>query len=129
MQVPRRWYLVLTPPVVVPTGVIFAAPELTRNTEALKMEDFSAQPPGSQMFASGDGFRNDLETVVINRYPVVREHLEWLRQHGDARLTGSGSCVFAGFDSREAAQQVLDRLPGSMTGFIAQGLSQHPLRL
>ena len=129
MQVPRRWYLVLTPPVAVPTGVIFAAPELTRNTEALKMEDFSAQPPGSQTFASGDGFRNDLETVVINRYPVVGEHLEWLRQHGDARLTGSGSCVFAGFDSREAAQQVLDRLPGSMTGFIAQGLSQHPLRL
>ena len=129
MQVPRRWYLVLTPPVAVPTGVIFAAPELTRNTEALKMEDFSAQPPGLQRFASGDGFRNDLETVVINRYPVVGEHLEWLRQHGDARLTGSGACVFAGFDSREAAQQVLDRLPGSMTGFIAQGLSQHPLRL
>ena len=129
MQVPRRWYLVLTPPVAIPTGVVFAAPELTRNTEALKMEDFSAQPLGTPAFASGDGFRNDLEAVVIDRYPVVREHLEWLRQHGDARMTGSGSCVFAAFDSREAAQRVLDALPGSMKGFVAQGLDNHPLRV
>ncbi|MDQ3026600.1 MAG: 4-(cytidine 5'-diphospho)-2-C-methyl-D-erythritol kinase [Pseudomonadota bacterium] len=129
MQVPRRWYLVLTPPVVVPTGVIFAAPELTRDTEALKMEDFSAQPPGSCAFASSAGFRNDLEAVVIARYPVVGQYLEWLRQHGDARMTGSGSCVFAAFDDREAAQRVLDALPGSMKGFVAQGLSHHPLRM
>ena len=128
MQVPRCWYLVLTPPVAVPTGVIFAAPELTRNTEALKMEDFSAQPLGTPTFASGDGFRNDLEAVVIDRYPVVGEHLEWLRRHGDARMTGSGSCVFAAFDSRESAQRVLDQLPGSMNGFVAQGLDNHPLR-
>lgn len=128
MQVPRRWYLVLTPPVAVPTGVIFAAPELTRDTEALKMEDFSAQPPGSPAFASSDGFRNDLEAVVIDRYPVVGQYLEWLRQHGDARMTGSGSCVFAAFDDQEAAQGVLDALPGSMKGFVAQGLDHHPLR-
>jgi 4-diphosphocytidyl-2-C-methyl-D-erythritol kinase len=128
LEVPRRWYLVLTPPVAVPTGSVFAAPELTRDTEALKMEDFSAQSPDGLTFATADGFRNDLEAVVIRRFPVVREHLEWLRKHADARMTGSGACVFAAFASREAAQQVLDRLPRSMDGFIAQGLTQHPLR-
>ena len=128
LDLPPRWYLVLAPPVGVPTRDIFTAPELTRDTEPLKMEDFSAHSPMFAGFASDEGFRNDLEPVVAARYPAVREHLEWLRQHADARMTGSGSCVFAAFDSREAAQQVLDRLPAPMQGFIAQGISQHPLR-
>lgn len=128
IELPRRWYLVLTPPEAVPTAAVFAAPELTRNTEPLKMEDFSARHPGSREFGSGEGFRNDLEPVVVARFPAVREHLEWLRRHADARMTGSGSCVFAAFDGREAAQQVLDQLPSPMQGFIAQGMTQHPLR-
>ena len=126
-ELPDRWYLVLVPPVAVPTKEIFAAPELTRNTEALKMEDFSAQQPQGLRFASQDGFRNDLEAVVSERYPAVASHLEWLRQHADARMTGSGACVFAAFDGREEAQRVLDRLPPKMKGFVAQGLQHHPL--
>lgn len=123
LELPESWYLVLVPPVAVPTGEIFTAPELTRDTEALKMEDFSAQAPASQA-----RFRNDLEAVVIKRYPQVGSHLEWLRQHGDARMTGSGGCVFAQFGSREAAQRVMDRLPAAMKGFVAKGLERHPLR-
>jgi 4-diphosphocytidyl-2-C-methyl-D-erythritol kinase len=126
VEVPSRWYVVLTPRVHVPTQAVFTAPELTRDTEALKMEDFSAQPAP---FIDTRRFRNDLEPVVTARYPAVREHLEWLGRHGNARMTGSGSCVFAGYESREAAQRVLDQLPGSMSGFVAQGLTHHPLRL
>jgi 4-diphosphocytidyl-2-C-methyl-D-erythritol kinase len=84
------------------------------------MEDFSARPGAGE-------FINDLERVVIARYPVVKEHLEWLRRHAPARMTGSGACVFAAFDRREEAQAVAAQLPGSMQGFVAQGLSQHPL--
>jgi 4-diphosphocytidyl-2-C-methyl-D-erythritol kinase len=120
VDVPPRWYAILTPPVHVPTRAVFAAPELTRNTEALKMEDFSAQPSDLR-------FHNDLEPVVTARYPQVREYLRWLRQHGDARMTGSGSSVFAAFAGRENAERVIDALPAPMTGFVAQGLTQHPL--
>ncbi len=120
VEVPQRWYAILTPPAHVPTQAAYTAPELTRNTEPLKIEDFSAHPDDSR-------FHNDLEAVVTARFPVVREHLEWLRQHGSARMTGSGSCVFAGFDSREAAQRVIERLPAPMSGFVAQGLTHHPL--
>jgi 4-diphosphocytidyl-2-C-methyl-D-erythritol kinase len=122
---PPAWYVVLAPPVSVPTPAIYAAPELTRNTEALKMEDFSAHPPA---FTKDPRFRNDMEAVVVNRYPEVREHLAWLARHGEARMTGSGGCVFAAFASREAAQQVLDQLPATMRGFVARGLEHHPLR-
>jgi 4-diphosphocytidyl-2-C-methyl-D-erythritol kinase len=127
VELPPRWYAVLVPPVTVPTGEIFAVPELTRNTEALKMEDFSAQSPGGIGFGPGGIVRNDLEPVVVSRYPAVGEHLAWLGRFGDARMTGSGSCVFAGFERRDAAQAVIDALPAGMQGFVAQGLRKHPL--
>ena len=84
------------------------------------MEDFSARPRSKT-------FVNDLEPVVTARYPVVSEHLDWLRRRAPARMTGSGACVFAEFDSRERAQAVADELPAAMKGFVAQGLVQHPL--
>jgi 4-diphosphocytidyl-2-C-methyl-D-erythritol kinase len=120
VEVEPRWYAILAPPVQVPTPVAYGAPELTRNTEPLKIEDFSAQSLGFK-------FRNDLEPVVTRRFPEVREHLAWLRKHGDARMTGSGACVFAAFDDREGAQRVIDALPETMKGFIAQGIARHPL--
>lgn len=121
LAVPAAWYLVLVPPVEVPTREIFAAPELTRDTEPLKMEDFSAHEQQGR-------FRNDLEAVVAARYPAVASHLEWLAARGGGRLTGSGACVFARFEDRASAEGVLRELPGSMKGFVAQGLEQHPLR-
>jgi len=126
VQIAPRWYAVLVPPAQVSTHDAFAAPELTRNTEALKMEDFSAQSQESWL-QGGVGLHNDLEPVVAARFPAVREHLEWLAKKGQARMTGSGGCVFAGFDSREAAQGVIDALPAPMIGFVAQGLAHHPL--
>jgi 4-diphosphocytidyl-2-C-methyl-D-erythritol kinase len=122
LELPPAWYLVLVPPVNVPTQEIFAAPELTRDTEVLKMADFSAEPRGAR-------FRNDLEPVVTARYPQVRDHLEWLRGHGEARMTGSGGCVFAAYASREDAERVQRRMPSPMQGFVARGLARHPLRM
>lgn len=121
LDVRPAWYLVLVPPVSVPTSEIFAAPELTRDTEALKMEDFSAHEAANRL-------RNDLEPVVAARYPEVREHLQWLAGHGGGRLTGSGACVFARFEDRASAERVLRELPRSMKGFVARGLGRHPLR-
>jgi 4-diphosphocytidyl-2-C-methyl-D-erythritol kinase len=123
--VPPRWYAVLVPPVQVPTSLIFRAPELTRNTEALKIEDFSAHSGAG--FETGR-FRNDLEPVVVHRFPEVREHLEWLARRAPARLTGSGGCVFAAFATREEADRVIRELPSPMQGFVAQGLGKHPLQ-
>jgi 4-diphosphocytidyl-2-C-methyl-D-erythritol kinase len=120
VQVPLRWYLVLAPPVAVSTPLVFAAPELTRNTEALKMEDFSAEPWSSQ-------WHNDLAPVVLTRFPAVRAHFEWLAERTRARMTGSGGCVFAAFASREEAERLLEQLPAGMQGFIARGLTHHPL--
>jgi 4-diphosphocytidyl-2-C-methyl-D-erythritol kinase len=123
-SVPPRWYAVLDPAQPVPTAAIFAAPELTRNTEPLKMEDFSAHP--ERVF--GEELGNDLERVAVSRFPAVGARLAWLRARAPARMTGSGGCVFAAFESREEAQRVLDELPEGMHGFVARGLDRHPMR-
>jgi 4-diphosphocytidyl-2-C-methyl-D-erythritol kinase len=124
LPVPPRWYAVLEPPEPVPTAAIFTAPELTRNTEPLKTEDFSAHP--EKVF--GEELRNDLESVAVSRYPAVGARLAWLRARAPARMTGSGGCVFAAFESREGAQRVVDELPEGVHGFVARGLDRHPMR-
>jgi len=117
------WYVVLVPPVSVPTALIFSAPELTRNTLPVKIPGFSGWLKGG--FASQT--HNDLEPVVIARYPVVGKHLDWLRQFGPARMTGSGACVFAAFSTEQDARAVFAQKPDWIAGFVAQGLAQHPL--
>ena len=116
LQLPQAWYLVLVPPVAVATHAIFAAPELTRNSKTIKISSFSA------------GFgRNDLESVVCSRHAEVAAHLEWLRQFGDARISGSGACVFVEFATEREARSVLSRMPAEMRGFAVRGLDRHPL--
>ncbi len=127
IRIAPRWYLVLVPPVQVPTQAAYAAPELTRNTETLKMEDFSAFPQGFTGLMATSQLHNDLEPVVTERFPAVREHLDWLRKRSRARMTGSGACVFAAFEDRESAERVAAEMPASMQGFVVRGLQQHPL--
>ena len=120
IDLPPAWYVVLVPPLSVHTAEVFAAPELTRNTLPVTMSAFS----GGQL---PDQFGNDLESMVSARYPVVAQHLKWLRQYGDARMTGSGACVFAAFSTEHEARAVLARKTAEMQGFVARGLEQHPL--
>ncbi|HYC45451.1 MAG TPA: 4-(cytidine 5'-diphospho)-2-C-methyl-D-erythritol kinase [Burkholderiales bacterium] len=114
------WYLVLTPPVEVPTARVFAHPELKRDSKPIKIQGFSA---GTSSIAAA----NDLETLVCRLYPEVARHLEWLRQYAPALMTGSGAAVFAAFDNEHAARDVFARLPPTMQGFVAGGLDRHPL--
>ncbi len=129
VDLPPAWYLVIEPPVSVPTAEIFAARNLTRNTKPIKMADFSAGWGADWAAGCGDLFgHNDLEPVVCERYPEVARTLAWLRQYAEARMTGSGACVFAAFAAEQDARAVLARMPEDMTGWVARGLDEHPLR-
>ena len=114
--VPPAWYVVLEPPVQVPTAAIFVAPELKRDSASMHA---SAWRPG----VGG----NDLEAVAVARFPVVAEYLRWLAAFGDARMSGSGACVFAEFASKDAAEAVVRQLPAKMRGWVSAGLDRHPL--
>jgi 4-diphosphocytidyl-2-C-methyl-D-erythritol kinase len=120
LALPVAWYLVLVPPVNVPTAAVFAAPELTRGAKPIRITAFF---DGLKQRA----LRNDLEPVVSKRYPEVARHLAWLRQHGDAHMSGSGACVYAEFPTESAAHAAHALLPQGIRGFVARGLERHPL--
>jgi len=112
----NSWYLVIFPGVSVPTAAVFQAAELTRNSPPTTMRGFLET-----------GGRNDCEAVVRARFPAVAEALDWLARHGTARLTGTGSCVFAKFSRFEDAERVAARVPDEWRAWVARGLDSSPL--
>jgi 4-diphosphocytidyl-2-C-methyl-D-erythritol kinase len=117
LSLPPAWYLVLVPPLAIATADIFRAAELARDTP----------PIDPHAWKPGDG-RNDLQAVAVERYPLLAEYLEWLGRHGDARMSGSGACVFAGFASEARARAAFAARPPGYAGFVAAGRDHHPLR-
>jgi 4-diphosphocytidyl-2-C-methyl-D-erythritol kinase len=121
---PAAWYLIVHPGVGVPTAGIFTAPDLRRDTPAIDSEAWA------EALDQGVGI-NDLEPVAARLYPEVAAALAWLCQQpetaGRVRMTGSGACVFAVFETEETAQAVLQRLPAAWQGWVTPGLDQHPL--
>ena len=114
---PEPWYLVVCPPVHVDTGAVFADEGLTRNTPPIKISGLS----------EWEG-RNDCQAVVVRRHPEVGEALAWLsRRAGQARMTGTGACVFAPFETAAQARRVAQELPPRWHGFVARGCNRSPL--
>ena len=110
------WYLVLAPQVSVSTAEIFSDPELTRDTPAIRVRSL---PEG--------GGHNDCQPVVEKRYSEVRNALKWLNNFVQARMTGTGACVFGSFPNRDEADRVSRQLPATLPSFIARGCNRSPL--
>lgn len=104
------WYLVAVPPVSISTAKIFSDPCLTRDTPVTNMRTVLKQ--------SG---HNDCQAVVEKRYPEVRNALILLNKFVEARLTGTGSCIFGGFPNEQQAAKVATQISESLPSFVAQG--------
>ncbi|MCF0014288.1 4-(cytidine 5'-diphospho)-2-C-methyl-D-erythritol kinase [Pseudomonas stutzeri] len=104
------WFLVIAPQVSVSTAEIFADPELTRNTPAITVRSLLA-----------GGGHNDCQPVVEKRYPEVRNALSLLNKFVQARMTGTGACVFGSFPNEGEADKVRRQLPATLPSFVAHG--------
>jgi 4-diphosphocytidyl-2-C-methyl-D-erythritol kinase len=116
VDLPPAWFLVIKPDCEVATAQIFSSRELTRNTSPITIATFF-----------DGGTRNDCQPLVRALYPEVDKALKWLDNFGDARLTGTGACVFAAFQEQRRAQAALARLPADWSGFIARGVNTSPV--
>ncbi len=116
VTLPERWYVIIRPGVSVSTREVFQSPELTRNSPLITIRAF---------FESGG--RNDCEPVVRAKWPEVAEALDWLGHHAPARLTGTGSCIFASVASPGEAERIAARVPDKWRSFVARGLNVSPL--
>ena len=116
VELAEPWFLVAIPQVNVSTAEVFAAPELTRDTPAITVRSL---PEG--------GGHNDCQPVVEKRYPEVRNALKTLNKFVDAKMTGTGACVFGSFPNQADADKVSRQLPDTLPSFIARGCNRSPL--
>jgi 4-diphosphocytidyl-2-C-methyl-D-erythritol kinase len=109
-------YLIIKPNVSVSTAAVFQDTQLTRNSPPITISGF---------FAAGG--RNDCTQVVCQRYPEVAAALEFLSAFGDARLTGTGACVFLACATSDAAREIMQKIPRTLEGYLVRGLNDSPL--
>lgn len=112
----EKWYLVAHPGISIPTPAIFNDPDLPRNTPIRNMETLLHHV-----------YSNDCEVIARKRFREVDALLSWLLEYAPSRLTGTGACVFAEFETQSAARQVLKQAPEWLHGFIARGVNISPL--
>jgi len=112
IELPAYYYVILWPGISVSTAAIFSHQQLTRDSATIKIADFLA-----------GRVRNDCEAVVCQAYPEVRDALEWLGKYGAARLTGTGSCVFASFNEKVEAEEIIAKVPVRFKGILARGIN------
>ncbi len=118
---PQTWFVIVHPGVAVPTPLIFGAADLTRDTKAVKISDFSAGPL--------EFGRNDLQAVAARAFPAVADALKWLSDFGAARMTGSGACVFVAVASESQAEKICRSVPAGSgwRAWKARSMAAHPL--
>ena len=116
LDLPEPWYVVIVPNCHVATGQIFGAPELTRDNPPITIVEFFS---GNRV--------NHCLPVVTSHYPEVQAAINDLARYGSARLTGTGACVFAEFETEVEARRVVSDLSGKWITFAARGLNHSPL--
>jgi len=118
INIQEQWVLLIIPPCHSNTAAVFSAEDLTRNTQPSTICDFLAH-----------GGKNDCQPVACRLQPAIQTAMTWLNQHASAKMSGTGSAVFALFDEKSEAMKVRNQLPEEMKGIIAKGANRSPLYL
>ena len=121
ISLPEKWYLVLVPPVHVSTKEVFSNQDLTRDCSAIKLCDLSRHE-----------WRNVCTPVVIKNYPMVSQAIDIIGKYSKAKMSGTGASVFAGFDTKAQAEDILQKISlnteiKGWNSFVAKGINQSPL--
>lgn len=117
ISIPKQWYIIVNPHVHVATAEIFAHADLPRNSLSCVQPSFEHLQP----------FRNDMQDIVLKKYHQINEVYCTLKNYGQARITGSGACVFLDFACEEEARAVVQKLPKHWQFVCVPLLSEHPL--
>ncbi|RKZ60450.1 MAG: 4-(cytidine 5'-diphospho)-2-C-methyl-D-erythritol kinase [Gammaproteobacteria bacterium] len=121
ISLPEKWFLVLVPPVHISTKEVFLNQDLTRDCSAIKLCDLSRRE-----------WRNVCTPVVVKSYPEVHQAIDIVNNYSKATMSGTGASVFASFDTRAQADDVLQKISKnpaikSWICFVAKGLNRSPL--
>ncbi|MBV53493.1 MAG: 4-(cytidine 5'-diphospho)-2-C-methyl-D-erythritol kinase [Coxiellaceae bacterium] len=110
------WYLLIHPNVHINTTELFRQlSQQPSNREHLPITtDFS-------------GLRNDFEALILKQFPEVQRLVNTLRSHTSLRLTGTGSVMYATFDTRAEASTIASLAPANCHTIVTKGENISPL--
>jgi len=112
IELRAKWCVLIMPPVSVATATIFKAKQLTRNSKTSKLCALLVDK------------QNDCTTTVMQLYTQVKQAIFLLNQYAKARLSGTGSSVFALFDDEKQAQKVMQAISPKMNCIVTQTLNR-----
>lgn len=111
---PRVWLVLINPNIHVSTAWVYQNLQLTKDKVTDKLPQFcnSLKDICAILF-------NDLESVTIGRFPVIREIKELLLEKGAAGvlMSGSGPTVFAVFETEEDARKCHAEIAGTSSWY------------
>lgn len=116
ITVPEQWVVVIKPDCHVDTKEIFSTKDLTRDSKPITISDFLAGQ-----------HQNDCLDVVSKLYQSVENALVDLSGFSEARLTGTGACVFAQFDCEADAVKAYKVLKNKWQVYIAKAINKSPV--
>ena len=121
LNLPEYYYLVVSINKQISTHEIFRHKALTMSPLQRKITDFSlvSNP------------HNDCLDAAIDLEGEIKDALMYLnstKKHVDeARMTGSGSCVFVAFENESDALIAKRQMPSKWVGFVAKAIDKSPL--
>ncbi len=118
------WYVVVFPNVHLNTQQMFADPDLTRNCSPIKIRDFLLA--SNRKLVDSDKMQNVFEPIA-RRMPQVENAFECLSKHVPAKLTGSGSAIFAACASKPQAEELAEKCMQEFSTFVTKGLNFSPV--
>lgn len=142
LSLPEYAYLLFKPQASVATPVIFQDKALTRDSKPVIITDFTDYKAVSSADAHGSMAlfgSNALESVACKHAPEINQLLIYLRSKKiHAKMTGSGSTIFAAFSNRAAATRQQSYLCSTimleqpsmhttLSSWVVSGLNTHPL--
>ena len=113
----QKQFIVLKPDCFISTQLLFSQKTLTRDTKPTTFCAYQLEP---------SLFGINFEPLARQLYPEVEEAMQYLDQFGQAKLTGTGACVFTEVIQEMNVKQILQNAP--CKAYLVNGLAESPLR-
>ncbi|KAA8732811.1 4-(cytidine 5'-diphospho)-2-C-methyl-D-erythritol kinase [Acinetobacter qingfengensis] len=115
-SLPKKRYIILKPDCFISTQSLFSQKTLTRDSKPSKFAAYQDNP---------SNFGNNFEPLARQLYPAVEQAFQYLNQYGQAKLTGTGACVFIEIADDLDTTKILKQAP--CTVYVAHSLNHSPV--
>lgn len=120
------WYVVVYPNVYLNTQQMFADPDLTRDCVPIKIRDFLQKSTGKLNLGDFEETQNVFE-LIARHQPAVERAFQCIEKYAPARLTGSGSALFAACEAKQQAEEIAASCAKEFSTYVTKGLNCSPV--